>query len=258
MGYCNNNFTWNSIECDYKIIYNDRSKKFYVDAARYDYPVNYEPERKPIAVMDPGEITFQTLYGLDHVIEFANHTRKYIMSVLKKIDDLNNKIKHKKQGTGKKTTRKNGKKVRKNRVNHYKRAIDRYQTKLKNFQTELHHKIAIYLCENYDRIMVSDFSSKGVSSRKRNLNVESKRTLGKLSHYKFRQTLLQKCEKYNCQYLEVNEAYTSKTCSLCGNVKDVKDERIYNCTNKKCRQIIGRDVNGAINILLKNNELVLA
>ena len=68
------------------------------------------------------------------------------------------------------------------------------------------------MCENYDRIMVTDFSSKKVSKKDGDLDPMTKRVLGKLSHYRFRQCLQQKCKKYSCQYLEVNEAWTSKTC----------------------------------------------
>jgi putative transposase len=52
------------------------------------------------------------------------------------------------------------------------------------------------------------------------------------------------------EYKVVNEAYTSKVCTNCGNYKkDLGSAKVYNC--KKCKAIIDRDVNGARNILLK-------
>ena len=48
----------------------------------------------------------------------------------------------------------------------------------------------------------------------------------------------------------VNERYTSKVCSVCGEFKDDLDSsKIYKC--KKCMSIIDRDVNGCRNIILK-------
>ena len=104
--------------------------------------------------------------------------------------------------------------------------------------------------------MVTDFSSKKVSNKKGNLDALSKRVLGKLSHYGFKKCLIDKCEKYECQYLEVSESYTTKTCCNCGNVNfDLTTENIYECAN--CNLSIDRDINGAICIFIKNHSLVL-
>ena len=45
-----------------------------------------------------------------------------------------------------------------------------------------------------------------------------------------------------------NQHYaSSKTCSLCGNIQEMKvDKRIYKC--EKCGLILDRDLNAAINI----------
>lgn len=103
--------------------------------------------------------------------------------------------------------------------------------------------------------MVTDFSSKKVNSKNGNLNPMTKRVLGKLSHYKFRQRLKNKCKKYKCHYLEVNESYTSKTCCNCGNLhKSLGTSKTYECI--ECELILDRDVNAAINILIKNRDQV--
>jgi transposase len=244
-------FSWTDIKHDYKLIYDKYTKKYYIHVPKYVYKRDTE-QKKNIAVMDPGERTFQTLYGLDHVINIGDNMRNIIKNRLLQIDELKKRIGE----PGKWKYNKKLKKKTRIKKWKYKRAIDRHHKKIDGIIRELHYKTINYLCSNYKIIMVTDFSSKRVSKKGGNLNVMSKRVLGKLSHYKFRQRLQDKCLEYGCQYCEVNEYLTSKTCSKCGNVKnDLGDAKIYEC--EKCKIKIGRDVNAAINILIKNREQVI-
>ncbi|AEQ61063.1 putative transposase [Acanthamoeba polyphaga mimivirus] len=245
-------FSWQNVKHDFKIVYDKYDDKYYAHIPKYVYRNLNILNKKPIAVMDPGERTFQTLYGLNHVISIGDNLRETISKRLLRIDNLKSKLDT--PGSKKHNLKLNRKtRVRKCR---YKKAIDRHHKKIEHLQRELHYKTAIYLCENYQRIMVTDFSSKKVSSKDGDLDAMSKRILGKISHYRFRQRLQQKCEEFNCQYLEVNEAWTSKTCCNCGYIHaKLGTSKIYDCP--KCKQKRDRDVNGAINILLKNRKLVL-
>jgi len=67
----------------------------------------------------------------------------------------------------------------------------------------------------------------------------------------FKQKLKSKCELYRIKYEEVDEAYTSQTCSVCGDVSknNRKHRGLYVC--RKCGNTINADVNGAINIMKK-------
>ena len=67
----------------------------------------------------------------------------------------------------------------------------------------------------------------------------------------FKQKLKAKCEPYGINYIEVDEAYTSQTCSVCGdlNRSNRKYRGLYVC--RKCGSVLNADVNGAINILKK-------
>jgi transposase len=103
--------------------------------------------------------------------------------------------------------------------------------------------------------MVTDFSCKKVNSKYGVLSKDVKKVTGALSHYKFRQRLQNKCAEYRCQYLEVTEEWTSKTCCMCGSINmKLKDDRTLFC--KTC-EVIDRDVNGSINIFIKNRHEVL-
>ena len=61
--------------------------------------------------------------------------------------------------------------------------------------------------------------------------------------------------EYSCNVIEVNEAYTSKTCSKCGKLQNIGSKKIFRC---KCGLEMARDLNGARNIFLKNIYLALA
>ena len=71
-----------------------------------------------------------------------------------------------------------------------------------------------------------------------------------LSFFKFSQRLQYKCAARGVNLIVVDEHYTSKVCSACGNYKrELKGEKIYYC--KKCKNTIDRDVNGCRNIIMK-------
>jgi len=70
-----------------------------------------------------------------------------------------------------------------------------------------------------------------------------------ISYGLFKQKLRAKCEYYGINYIEVDEAYTSQTCSICGDISknNRKHRGLYVC--KKCGFVVNADVNGALNIL---------
>jgi len=69
--------------------------------------------------------------------------------------------------------------------------------------------------------------------------------------YKFKQRLAFKCKQRKIGYTEIDEAYTSKTCTTCGCLKtDLGKARIYKCDF--CNLEIDRDNGGARNIFLKS------
>jgi len=67
----------------------------------------------------------------------------------------------------------------------------------------------------------------------------------------FKQKLKAKCEYHGINYMEVDEAYTSQTCSVCGEVNknNRKHRGLYVC--RKCGSVLNADINGALNILKK-------
>ena len=76
----------------------------------------------------------------------------------------------------------------------------------------------------------------------------TKRIAYKISLFIFRQRLKYKCDTYNILYKDINEAYTTKTCSNCSTINNVGLSRTYKCL--KCNILLGRDINAARNIML--------
>ena len=293
-------FDWSMIKKDFKLMYDTRYKGYVIFCPMERELKNVITKRDPIAVMDPGMVKFQELYGIDHTITIGEDLKVPILKRIKRIeymekrldDDEFNKrerakflerhiIKEEKEKRGdvdamKKCEKKRFLKRQDKRErdcdeerehmkitydrelplrNNLKKVIKRERKKISNLVAELHNKTCLYLCKNYDRIMVTNFSCKKVNGKMGKLSKNTKKVLSALSHYKFRQRLQNKCVEYRCQYLEVTEEWTSKTCCMCGEINmTLEGERTLDCKN--CTAI-DRDVNGAINILIKNRREVI-
>ena len=72
------------------------------------------------------------------------------------------------------------------------------------------------------------------------------------SHYRFKQFLKNKAAEYSCNIIEVNESYTSKTCTNCGKQQNIGSKKLMKCS---CGTELDRDINGARNVFLKNISL---
>jgi len=250
-------FDWKSICSDYKIVYDQYHDTFNLHIPSYKQHQNVPYNRDPFASLDPGMRSFQQLYGLNHVIAVGENLYWPIMEKIDKIESMERKLKIDSDTKKNKKVRKvKTKKLSNSSRKNIRNAIARTHIKIKDLVTEMHNKLCIFLCESYDRIMVTDFSSRKVNGKQEGLPRNHKKVLGKLSHYNFRQRLAHKCQEYRCQYLEVTEEYTSKTCCNCGELKyNLGTAKHYDCD--KCHLSIDRDTNGAINIFIKNRSEVL-
>ena len=63
------------------------------------------------------------------------------------------------------------------------------------------------------------------------------------------QRLVAKAEELGVHVIIQNEAYTSKTCSYCGNVQKIGGSEMYKC--QSCGAVMDRDENGAWGIFLR-------
>lgn len=191
--------------------------------------------------IDPGIRKFLTCYGTDGRNTFIgckNPMRKFL-----RLQWYADYVKNKLYSPKKHNWRPTGKERKK-----LKNKSSRIQERLENIRKDFHHKSAKWLTDKYKCIIIGKLP-KGIISRDRSLPKSVKRAFNNLAHFKFRCCLQDKCRRKGVIYHEINEAYTSKTCTCCGKLNNVGSNEVYNCD---CQDFSwDRDVNGARNILLK-------
>lgn len=225
------------------ITYHSVLKEYYLN-------VTYKTDSTPtkinnICAIDPGIRTPLTVFSQNKIVNIGNNMKDKMLKVCKEIDIIQSRINSKEymdnSNIGKYT-------VTNQRKKRLRRAMHKKIQYLKNIKTEFHNKTIKYLCNNYSTIIFPPFETQEMASK---LNSKVARQMYNLSFYELRIRLRNKCDELHIKLLENPEAYTSMTCTNCGNLKcDLGSSKIYNC--KKCKLTIDRDLNGARNILLKN------
>jgi putative transposase len=263
----------NNITSDCRLIYDKFFNKFYLKCPFYSTIKKIE-NRKSIVALDPGEKIFMTYYGFENCGMIGFNIKDKILKYQAKISKIQRIISLKKTNY----KNKNNKKLK-----NKKRLVTKLRTyykNIKNLVKELHNKTALYLVRNYNKILIPKFETQnmvkcfGKKYLKTRLNEiknetnEFKKTeykrlnkvkrlskrvkfvLNNLSHYSFKQHLLNKAKEYGCEVQIVTEEYTSKCCGRCGLLSDKYNNRLKICPH--CNLRIDRDINGSRNILIKN------
>jgi IS605 OrfB family transposase len=134
-----------------------------------------------------------------------------------------------------------------NKKKRMKKAVLRMNENIRNLVSDLHKKLSKWLCSNYSNIFIPRLNFHKMSKLKK----INKQKIAALSHCAFLDRLKFKTREYpGCNVLEVNESYTSKTCSGCGYQNDkLRNKDVFDC--KSCDLKIGRDANAAKNIMLR-------
>lgn len=216
-----------------KLHYDAKTETYSLFVPRDEITVKSPAESGSFVGVDPGVCKFMSCISNDKAIQFGTNIYRKIVEILKKIDannesDLTQDIKNKRN------------------TKHYKR--------IANMIDDMHWKVISNLTDNYERIYIGKLNMKDVVSNVRsNISDMTKRVGLLMRHYQFRQRLIFKCKSKRISCIEVDEKYTSKTCSMCGAYKgDLGGSRIYNCD--KCGRQLDRDMNGSRDILLKNTN----
>lgn len=225
--------------------------------------------RAKVVALDPGEKIFMAYFSENSFGKIGDNIREKILHEEKEIRRMQRILSQKKNKKGKRLH--NKKKI-------IKRIRRRYE-KIKNIVKELHNKTALFLCKTYDRVLIPRFETQQMVRnnyktkdelnkikeehgeeemkkrlreiyKKKRLSGRVKFVLNMLSHFRFRQHLMNKGNEYGCQISEVTEEYTSKTCTNCGVMSNKYTKREKSCD--KCGYKIDRDLNGSRNILIKN------
>jgi putative transposase len=259
-----------NINGDSRLIYDKITNKFFIKCPQY-FNLQSVTDRKEIVALDPGEKIFMTYYSLNDSGMIGYDIKNKILKYESKIRKLQRLI--------------SKKSLNKRKIRNHKRLklkLNIYYRKIKNTVKELHNKTALYLVRNYNRILLPSFETSNMTKcfgkkyiknklnelktasyetkkkeitimrKKKRLSKRVKFVLNQLSHYKFKQHLVNKCNEYGCELKIVTEEYTSQCCSQCGILSDSYVKRLKCCVS--CNLTIDRDLNGSRNILLKNSS----
>ena len=127
-----------------------------------------------------------------------------------------------------------------------KKQVRSIHAKIKNIRKDELHKFSSHLVKNNGAIFVGDVSSSKL------IKTIMAKSVNDAGWFKFKTMLEYKCHWAGVVFKEVNESYSTLTCSYCGaqtGPKGLKDLGIREWTCSNCGTTHGRDVNAAKNIL---------
>lgn len=191
-----------------------------------------ENQRLGAVALDPGVRTFQTYYSQYSHGKIGSNDFARIFRLCYRLDSIQSKM-----------ATADGRSRRR-----LKKAAERIRWKIKDLIGEIHHKTANFLVKNFDVIYLPTFETSQMVTK---LHSKVARSMLTWAHYRFKQFLKFKAKEYSSSVVDVNEAYTSKTCSYCGNIQNIGSKKIMKC--KHCGISVDRDLNGARGIFLKNS-----
>jgi len=189
-----------------------------------------ESQRLPLVAIDPGIRTFASIYSPWMTGHFGASDFGRIHRLCKHLDmliSLTTKAKSKRRSSMRKAQR-------------------RIRWKIKDLVNDLHSKVAFFLVTRFDVILLPTFETSQMVSKLQN---KTARAMLTWAHFRFKKTLKAKAEEYSALVLDVSEAYTSKTCSYCGQIHNLGSKKRMAC--KSCSVSTDRDSNGARGIMLR-------
>ena len=216
--------------------YNDcrilKRKNVYWMVVPLETRVNKREEPINYCGIDPGSRTFMTVFSNVGCKEYR-HNQVILEKLNKRIKLLKSlRTRPRKQ----------------NERNRYrKRVLNKVEKRKENLVEELHWKTINNVLESNDFVFYGNIKSHGIV--KNGANKHLNRNLNDLKLYKFKERLLYKAMVLGKQVFCVNEAYTTQTCSFCGNMYKPGSSDVYNCLG--CSRVVGRDINASKNILMK-------
>lgn len=192
-----------------------------------------------VVALDPGIRSFITFFAEDSCGHLGQGDFGRIQRLATHLDNLLSKL-----DRGRKDDNVGAK-----RRYRMRKAAARLRQKIMDLIDELHWKVARFLVDSFDIILLPTFETKQMASKAgRKLRKKSVRSMLTFAHYRFKERLKQKAFETGKVVYDVNEAYTSKTASWSGEIvknlggaKSIKSGGIE----------VDRDINGARGIFLR-------
>lgn len=207
--------------------------EYYLVVSEKVQPHQTENQGRVVA-LDPGVRTFMTIFSESSYGWLGRDSNLHIQKLCFKLDKLYSKM-------SKAPSAQRGR---------FKKAADRIKARIQHLVKELHHKTAKFLVANFDVILLPSFeTSQMVSKSRRKIHSKTARQMLTLSHYQFKKHLEWKAwEQGKVALTSINEAYTSKTVSWTGEVKQIGSSRVIKDVEGRS---MDRDLNGARGIFLR-------
>ena len=127
-----------------------------------------------------------------------------------------------------------------------KQRVKAMHAKIKHTRQDLIHKFTTNLAKTNKIIIIGKLQSKSFTSTKLAKSVYD------AGWFEIKRQLAYKCENAGCYYVEVNESYTTQTCSCCGSRQNSPKGRANLGIREwlcECGVTHDRDINAAKNIL---------
>jgi putative transposase len=126
-----------------------------------------------------------------------------------------------------------------------RKAAERMRWRIWDLINELHKKVTNFLVRTFNRILIPTFETSQMVTK---LASSTARNMLTFRHYGFKEYLKARGQQAMCEVIEVNEAYTTKTCSYCGTEHKMGSKKRMKC---ECGADVDRDLNGARGIFLR-------
>jgi putative transposase len=126
--------------------------------------------------------------------------------------------------------------------------LARLHERVANTRADFLHKLSTQLVNNYSIIALEKLASQDMAEENYGKQIND------AGWNMFANMLAYKAEGAGCKVVFVDPKDTSKICSRCGNIRDdlTLRDRIYTCP--ECRLTTDRDLNSAVNILIRATE----
>ncbi len=187
-----------------------------------------------IVALDPGVRTFMTFFSPESAGVIGYHDFGRLVRLCHYLDDL----------ISRRATSKN-----KKQRYRMKKAENRLRWKIRDLRDELHAKAIRFLVDTFDIVLIPTFETSQMAKRgQRKIRSKTVRSMLTWAHFRFKERLKVVAGWYGKTVIEVDEAYTSKTCSWSGEIVNIgSSESIRGSDGIQMH----RDVNGARGIFLR-------
>ena len=224
--------------CDPRIQRNRYGEYYLLASIKQNRLKENKKESENIVSIDRGVKIFATCYDpRGKAIMYGKDVDKQFLDMLETLDDLisTRDVLPRKDKTRQKLDRR----------------ICSLRKKIMNCKNELHNQFNNFVTKHYTMIICPKLDTQKLSLKeRRQLRTKTVRSMLNLGHCNAHNKLIDKCRERGVEMLSPSEAYTSKTCPSCGDVKQCTNSRLKVC--QKCNYIAERDLNGALNILLRS------